>query len=385
METGKVLFITDDYLPFPSSNGACVNRIVNAYQNKESIYVLSFSAKEAECKEPNVFYCHCKRKPSSIFNRVFGYCQDSDSVNKLYSQACKIITENNIDTVICVYRPIECILTGLKLKNTYKSLCVIGYFLDNICEWSTSSKLKDKILFINQKRLLHSLNRSFDALAVLKYYQPTFEELLSKTDKLSYVGLPSLQEWQENENIFDENCINIVYTGSFYSNCRRPDEILDFLQGVCTELPQIRIYLYSWGCEESVNAAKEKMGENLVICGRVPSKEAEKAINSADILLNVGNDLPYAVPGKLIEYFSTGKSVINFCYRRNDGAVKDCEKYENIFNVYKDGDNSTEDCVKFILNRHSLPWNVLEKRFYDCLPKYTADIISETRLKSKNV
>ena len=36
--------------------------------------------------------------------------------------------------------------------------------------------------------------------------------------------------------------------------------------------------------------------------------KAKEIISSADILLNIANDLPYAVPGKLFEYFSIGKS-----------------------------------------------------------------------------
>ncbi|MBE6567127.1 MAG: glycosyltransferase family 4 protein [Ruminococcaceae bacterium] len=386
MKTGKVLFLTDKYLPFPSSNGTCVSKIVGSYPQKENVYVLAFSSSDAEIPGTNIHYCRYKRNPSSAFNRIFGHCQDDGAVTALFMEACQMIEDQKIDTVVCLYRPVECLLAGLKLKSKYKHLCVIGYFLDNIHEWSTSSRVKDQIFFFNQKRLLHQLYRSFDSILSLKYYQPTFEEMLRKTEKLCYVGLPSLREYSgDAQNMFSSNHINIVYAGSFYANCRRPDQILAFLAEVCAQVPEIRIHLYSWGCQELVDTAKEKMGENLVLCGRVSAEEAERAIHSADILLNVGNDMPYAVPGKLIEYFSTGKPIINFCYRPSDGAAKDCEKYENVFNVYANGDNSVDDCVKFVLNRQSLSWDTLKEKFYDSLPGYTADRILETRLKSKHV
>lgn len=386
MKPSKILFITDKYLPFPSSNGSCVSKVSNAFSQKENIYVVAFSSAENEDVVENAYFCSYKRKPSSVLNRVLGYCQDDGAVTALYNTACKVIEENNIDTVVCVYRPVECLLAGLKLKNKYKNLCVKGYFLDNIYEWSTASKIKDRILFINQKKLLHKLNRSFDSNIVLKYYQNTFETMLNKNNKITYVGLPSLKEYNhEEQTLFNKDHINVVYAGSFYPDCRRPDEILDFLQAVCAYLPQVKIYLYSWGCEDMVSIAKEKMGQVLEVCGRVSSSEAERAIHSADILLNVGNDLPYAVPGKLIEYFATGKPIINFCYRRTDGATKDCKKYENVFNVYSNSDNSVDDCVQFVLNRYNLSWEVLKERFYDSLPEYTADIILEARLNNTNV
>lgn len=376
MGKNKILFITDKYLPSPSSNGACVSKLVNSYQQKENVFVVAYSFDEPENIDTNVFYCDYKRKPSSAYNRIFGYCQDDGATMALFSEASRIIEANNIDTVVCLYRPVECLLAGLKLKKKYKHLRVIGYFLDNIFEWSTSSGIKDRIIHFNQKRLLYKLNRSFDSLLVLKYYQPTVESMILKTDKISYVGLPSLQEQKQNEKqLFDRNDINIVYAGSFYPNCRRPDEILAFLQDVCAQIPQVKIHLYSWGCEDLVDEAKEKMGQNLVICGRVSLTEAEKAIQSADVLLNVGNDLPYAVPGKLFEYFSTGKPIINFCYRSNDGATSDCEKYGNIFNVYSKRDNGVNDCVEFILNRRSVSWEDLQKIFYDSLPEYTVNLI----------
>lgn len=380
MEANKILFITDRYLPSPSSNGACVSKIVNSYQIKENVYVLAFSFGETASIDSNVCYCHYTRKPSPGYNRIFGYCQDDGAVKALLSEACRMIEEKRINTVVCVYRPVECLLAGLKLKKKYKDICVIGYFLDNIHEWSTSSNLKDRILFFNQKRLLYKLNRSFDSIIALKYYKATFEKMLGTTKKVFYAGLPSLRKCkatvEENQDS-DPKHIHIVYAGSFYEQCRRPDEILSFMYEVCAVLPEIKIHLYSWGCESLIDAAKERMGHNLDLCGRVTAEEAERAIHSADILLNVGNDMPYAVPGKLFEYFSTGKPIINFCYRRNDGATQDCEKYGNVFNIYSQSDNSVDDCVKFILNRHSVSWDVLQTTFYDSLPEYTANLIME--------
>lgn len=384
MQNSRILFITDKYLPFPSSNGACISRIVNSYENKENIFVISFS-EEANENTSNVYYCRYKRNPSSFFNRLFGYCQDNAAVNALFVDANRMVEENNINKVVCVYRSIECLLAGLKLKKKHRDLCVIGYFLDNIFEWSTSSKLKDQIFYINQKRLLNQLNHYFDSIIALKYYKPTIKKMLTRSTKVDYVGLPSLQDRKIESSLFNKSNINIVYAGSFYSNCRRPDEILEFLNCVHKQLPQLKIYLFSWGCEDLIDAAKEKMRDCLEVCGRVSLEEADRAIQSADILLNVGNDLPYAIPGKLIEYFSTGKSIINFSYRHGDGAAADCEKYENIFNVYANSENNVDDCVRFILNRHTLPWDVLHKKFYDSTPEYTATKILETGLNKNNV
>lgn len=375
--TKNVLFIADQYLPYPSSNGACVSKVVNSGSFDGNVYVLSMLGETADSTDRSVFYCGCNRRPSPLINRLFGYSQDDAVVDALFSEADWIIREYDIDIVVCVYRPVECLLVGLKLKTKHKALCVIGYFLDNIQELQMSAKWKDIIITYNQRRLLKKLVRTYNQLIALKYYRTTFEEIVGCTQNTNYVGLPSIiQHTRYNAPVSHcDDEITVVYTGSFNPDCRRPDGILNYLCDVCDVLPKIRVHLYSWGCDELVAEAKQKMGEHLVLHGRVTLEEAQKAMESADILLNVGNDLPCAVPGKLFEYFSTGKPIINYCYRMNDGAVEDYKKYGNILIVSAQGDNRVEACVDFVQNRKQLPWERLCTTFADSLPEYTANQI----------
>lgn len=376
-----ILFITDSYLPYPSSNGACIAKIVDEWKEKGEAYILSLSADEENTVDGNLFSCNYQRRPSTVYNRLFSFCEDREAVNRLFRMASEIIEGNHIKTIVCQYRPVECLLAGLKLKEKQKEkVCVFGYFLDNINEFHTASKIKDSVFFFHYRRLVRKLYDAFDEFIVLKYYKTTFESILSENSKIAYVGLPALKKTRpEDTDIGKKEGIHIVYAGSFYPDCRRPDEILCFMETVCGYLPEVQLHLYSWGCEDLVDFAKSRMGRSLVLHGRVSAEEAQKAIQEADLLLNVGNDLPYAVPGKLFEYFSTGKSIINFCYRHNDGATEDCERYGNIFTVYSKEENRVSDCVDFIKNRKQLPWVFLKKVFFESLPGYTVEQILKRR------
>lgn len=382
----SVLFITDNYLPFPSSNGMCVSRLVEYYKEDVSVYVLSFANNKACKPSSNEFYCEYNRKPSTIKNRIFSFCEDTGAVEVLYKNAVDIIEKYMIDTVVCVYRPVECVLAGLQIKKKYQDkICVLGYMLDNIAELNASLKIKNYILNYNQKRMLKKFEKYYDGLVVLRYYESTLRKMKCKREKIRYVGLPALKKLPVTDVKESHAEIKMVYAGSFYPDCRRPDEILQFLSEVCNYLPNLKIHLYSWGCEEIVNEAKLYMDDALVLHGRVSASEAEDAIRNADILLNIGNDLPYAIPGKLFEYFATGKSILNFCYRKNDGSTEDCLKYGNIFNVYSKMENSVEDCIKFIEQRHQLPWETVRKMFSESLPQYTIEQIEMFREGWKNV
>ncbi len=377
----KILFIVDSFEPTPSSNGVCVDRLWKESQKIQYSHLLAMTGEPKNERIENrlsvYFYI---RKPSSYFNRLFSFAQDSSMVQFLVERASEIIKKNEITTIVCCYRPVEILLVGVLLKKRFPNrLRVISYYLDNLTEVTSLSKWKAFIFRRHQQRLLKKAYKISNCTLALKYYQSTFERVLGKnTHKMKYVGLPGLIESKQEKNVEDrKEEIKLVYTGSFYSGFREPENILKFLKEVCQILPNLKIHLYSWGMDEQIQKAKLELNEQLIIYGRVDAEQARQAIIGADCLLNVGNDLPNQVPGKLLEYFSTGKPIINFVYRDDDPAYEDYMRYENIFLVKNNSNNNPETCAEFIKTARTLSWTTVQSRFENCEPIYTIKKIME--------
>ncbi len=378
----KILFMVDSYEPAPSSNGVCVARLWRESAKAQYSHLLALTPEKAqEIYEDNLWVCHYNRKPSSYLNRFLSFAEDSEMVAFLTQKAEKIIEEKGITTVLCTYRPVENLLCALNLKKKYgKKLRVCAYYLDNLTEITSQNRLKALVFGYNQKRLINKAYKICDKTLLLKYYESTFKAVLgADTKKLFPVGLPGLlkSESAREEGIYSENYINLVYTGSFYDGFREPEKILDFLKKVVKLVPELKIHLYCWGCEGQVEKAKAEMGERLVLHGRVCAEEAHKAIRNAHALLNVGNDLPNQVPGKLLEYFATGKPIVNFVYREDDPANEDYKKYGNIFIVKNNGENDPQKCAEFLKKGEVLPWEKVQVSFLECEPRYTITKITE--------
>lgn len=387
--TEKILFMVDSYEPTPSSNGVCVARLWSESRKLRYSHLLAMTTdKEHEKYEDDLWVCYYKRKHSSYFNCLFSFAQDEGMVSLLTEKAEEIIDKKGITTVLCTYRPVENLICALNLKRKYgEKLRVVTYYLDNLTEITSKSKAKALVFGFHQKRLIKKAYKTADSTLILKYYASAFKDVLgNETEKLVSVGLPAIlkseNDGNSKDNLFSSTDINVVYAGSFYSSFRRPDKILKFLNEVCKLIPELKVHLYCWGCDDQVDSAKAEMGDSLILHGRVGAAEAHTAIKNADVLLNVGNDLPYQVPGKLFEYFSTGKPIVNFIYREDDPAKADYICYGNIFTVTDYGENDPTACAEFIRTASTLPWERVGSSFADSEPIYTINKIIKRRIEN---
>lgn len=367
----KTLFITDEYLPNPSSNGACVSRLASFMPQGEEAFVLSITKKALGDSSDNVFYKEYQRRPASFVNRIFGFCQDDGYVDAIYDSAKHIITTNGIDRIVCLCRPVEPLIAGIKLKKTFKDLKVCGYFLDNPTERMVGNPVKAWIFKTNTTRLLNNFHKIADKIVALKYYKPSFSKIFNNSAKVEYVGLPSVTPPKFSKTEKGEN-ISIVYGGSLVEAYRNPLGMLEIFKKVLPENKSITVDFYSRGCEDILEDAKKTLGEQIKINGFVAMETLEQRLADADFLLNIANDLPDAVPGKLFEYFSTGKPIINYIFRTDDPANEEYEKYPNIFNLYSFKDNDIDAFDKFLKNAPaSVPFSQIAEIFADSTPEYT--------------
>lgn len=167
----------------------------------------------------------------------------------------------------------------------------------------------------------------------------------------------------------------IYYAGSFYNEIRNPKKMLELLKFIIGT--NIVLHFYSWGCEEVVEEYKKEFEDNLVLHGKVSSKEAKEALLDADIMVNLSNNSKEQVPGKVMEYFSMGKPVLNFKFLKDDLGDEDYYIYPLIMNVELNDTTDSGNILDFIKNysKKNIEFEELKLLYPDSTPEYYCNII----------
>ena len=118
----------------------------------------------------------------------------------------------------------------------------------------------------------------------------------------------------------DEQVINIGYFGAFYAPVRTPDAFLDLLEKTFRLRPawrdRLQVHFYGDVFPEFWNILSRQPAVRLY--GLRSREEARAMMRQMDILLNIGNITDYQLPSKAVEYFASGKPMVNLSYVQND-------------------------------------------------------------------
>ena len=108
------LVIVDRYLPCPSSNGVCANKIAGALSKNSEITVLSIYGEEYFDEQNNIRVFPVGRSGVNIpiKNILFGCVQDDVVVKELVKKGKELFQEFHFDTIISFYKPIETVISG---------------------------------------------------------------------------------------------------------------------------------------------------------------------------------------------------------------------------------------------------------------------------------
>ena len=371
------LIIVDKYLPYPSSTGVCAKGISNVLSKDSKITVLTIYGEDYfdEQNNINVFAVGRDGVNIPLKNILFGYIQDEDVVKNLVKKGIELYNKIHFDTIVSFYQPIETVISGEKLRKNLK-LNHIPCFFDVVDTSLKTSNFKKKIIDFNYERLYRrALNHN--GFIYLKYYKKYFDKHIFRNENKAYpIGTPNLIKKEYLSNT-DSDIINITYCGSFYADIRNPRKMLDALK--CIAGTNIYFHLYSWGCEDIVKEYKNIYGDNLAIHGRVSSEEVEKALAGANVLVNLSNTSENQVPGKVMEYFSYGKPVLNFKSIANDPGNEDYEAYPLIKNVELYSRINTQEIIEYIndFKNRQIPFTEIAEKFNDSTPEFCCQIIND--------
>lgn len=109
--------------------------------------------------------------------------------------------------------------------------------------------------------------------------------------------------------------LKLVYTGSFYP-FRSPAALVQAV----LQVEGVEIWIASHSKEESVLAAHRQAPERVQFLGPLAQEQAQRLQDEADVLVDLGNDDPVQVPGKLYEYFGACRPILHVGPEGSAGA-----------------------------------------------------------------
>lgn len=150
--------------------------------------------------------------------------------------------------------------------------------------------------------------------------------------------------------LFSNNgATRLVFIGSLYRKLRRPDYLLRLFCAMLRARPGLNCELHMIGdtheCRDSLALFQQQLGSNLVVHGPVDRDTAMAAMAGADILVNLGNETPFQLPSKLVEYASTGKRILSISSLAKDSSAAFLDHYPGALCLQDQGGAPSEEQV----------------------------------------
>ena len=116
---------------------------------------------------------------------------------------------------------------------------------------------------------------------------------------------------------FDPGRLEMLYTGSFYQ-FREPRSLVDAVLAS----PDVRLNIATSRAPEWLLPLLDSHAEQLRLLGFVPHAQAVTLQRAADVLVNIANDDPVHVPGKVYEYLGAGRPILHLGDNEEDVAAQ---------------------------------------------------------------
>ena len=160
------------------------------------------------------------------------------------------------------------------------------------------------------------------------------DDLLKKAVAMEFPNVSPKHDKGSNEQRQCTGDYVCVFAGSIYSQARNPAYTFKLF----FMLREKHIRLRMIGVEKKAAAVYVKNGalsDNVEFYGTVPLEQAQKHMEEADVLINIGNIMTNQVPSKIFEYISSGKPIVNICTSHDCPTQPYLEKYPYVLNLFE--------------------------------------------------
>lgn len=283
-------------------------------------------------------------------------------------KAIELTSKFHYDAIITVSDPFSSHMVGLELKEITKSLHWLVDIGDPFCfrhDTPTNNHMFYRKL---NYRVEESLFKAADKISVTtESTKAKYAELFRDTAEKIAVIPPVMNETCISKNdtrvLPDNDRIKLVFVGTLYKAIRSPQFLLRLFNELGQTCLKDKVELHFFGgyndCKDIFKPFIKSHSEKLYLHGLVERERVMQAMKEADILINIGNDNPYQLPSKVVEYAWLGKPVVNIHRLENDSSKSFLSDYPAILNIHDDGRKnifSQTDRLKAFIE--SLPYDV---------------------------
>jgi len=299
-----------------------------------------------------------------------------DSAGMWYGPALRtarrLFERNRYDAVITVSNPFTSHRVGLSLKRRFPT---VRWIADVGDPFSVDDRVRCNNLLLYRRR-----NRRFEA-AVLRHadataivtesmtrlYRRRFPESAHKLhsiqplfnaplDEPARPAGPPLCAGLPTPHIQDSEVRRLSYFGTLYRGFRSPAVLIETFRWLialprCADL-QLHFYGNHSACKREFRRQADLIGTRIHLHGCLPREAALREMRDSHALVNLGNDLPYGLPSKVIEYTATGRPILNFAAITDDTSTDFLQSHPAAMTVFADdletGRTSIAEIARFL-------------------------------------
>jgi len=209
-----------------------------------------------------------------------------------------------------------------------------------------------KVFFKDEYRIFKKSTAIFLTPELYKFYKKTpFKIFSNKFTSIPFANINQLEVNQTDisKNFFDSKKINCLFAGRLYKSIRNPQKVIEVFSKLNKNIHLTLIsninkkMLINSFCTNSSWGYLDKISF-------FPIQNRDVALSltgTADILINIGNNVEFQIPAKIFEYMSTGKPIIHFSKIKDDPTIFYLNKYPLTF-IVKEWERIDEKTIKDI-------------------------------------
>jgi len=416
-----IVFVLGNYYPNFQAVGVCIRNVINELKKKHDVTIvcqkaqLNQKAREeyegtqiirVETKLNHFRHIYLEKAEinkggkKKFFNimadsvRVIRYFNalfsrrvlQNDVLNEYLKSLIKINNELKIDMLIPCVGTYESCIASLKFKiHENKRAKLMPFMFDNyaynIAIYRTP-KLFYNLKFKNHLRLEKLVIKHSEKIICMKHYAESYNKAHTDRSKLLVVEHPLIIKYENKDKFnFNNDKINIVYTGGLFMKIRSPEYALSLFEKILEKNKEIVLHFFGSGnCNLIIDKYIKKFPNQILSYGLVDIDIVIDARNNCDFLLSIGNVSNNQVPSKTFEYMAALKPIIHFAKIRNDKTNQILDKYPNKCILFEESNllnENIETLTRFIKEtKKPISFETLKKIYYDAVPTYTSELIN---------
>lgn len=250
------------------------------------------------------------------------------------NRVLQLLEKERFDALITVSLPFTGQMIGLEVKRRYPQLFWLADIGDPFSIQGQS--LNNRFFYGNKsRRLERQVLESANAVTVTTeftlraYYQCFGKMAVAAMHAIPPLLHPAPGDQPSRDTPKSPSHLQIGYFGALYAPTRTPDAFLDLLRRMFERNPELRerVEVHFYGEIFPEFFAKMNAEPALRLHGLCSREEVRDAMQTMDILLNIGNKSDFQLPSKAVEYMATGLPVVHLSYTEDDPFIAFFDRY----------------------------------------------------------